>query len=148
MKIGSIALRSPNMEGRYLQNGLRFKTLGLTTSVPVSVLGIPAGPAFTHDPTDDVEPLDDLTPVQHELKTLSPFFQAIWDRKKTFEIRKDDRGFEVGDVVRLRETISTEGDVGYTGRTIFATISYLTSYEQKPGYVVFALCQMTFHGGL
>lgn len=148
MKIGNIALRSLDQEGRYRQNGQRYKTLGMTTSVPVDMFGKPTGPAFSHEPMDDVEPLDALAPVVHDLKTLHPFFQAIWEGKKTFEIRKDDRGFEVGDVVRLRETTTTEDNPGYTGRTIFAVVSYLTTYEQQPGYVVFSLSQMTFHGGL
>ena len=39
----------------------------------------------------------------HELKTWPQFFDSIVDGTKTFELRKDDRGFEVGDAVLLRE---------------------------------------------
>lgn len=39
----------------------------------------------------------------HELKTLNPFFQDVWDGKKDFEVRKNDRNFEIGDRVKLVE---------------------------------------------
>lgn len=40
----------------------------------------------------------------HELKCWPKFFQDVWDGKKTFDIRKgDDRKYEVGDEVILRE---------------------------------------------
>jgi hypothetical protein len=39
----------------------------------------------------------------HELKTHPGPFQALMDGTKTFEFRKDDRGFEVGDRLTLRE---------------------------------------------
>jgi len=31
----------------------------------------------------------------HELKTMTEYFAAILDGRKTFELRKDDRGFKV-----------------------------------------------------
>ncbi len=39
----------------------------------------------------------------HHLKTLPEYFQAVIDGRKPFEIRKDDRGFNVGDKVVLEE---------------------------------------------
>ena len=44
-----------------------------------------------------------MTQTTHELKTVNPWFSDIWDGKKNFEVRKDDRGFKVGDILRLRE---------------------------------------------
>lgn len=41
--------------------------------------------------------------MEHELKTWPEPFQKIWDGKKLFEFRKNDRGFEKGDLLRLRE---------------------------------------------
>lgn len=38
----------------------------------------------------------------HELKTVSPFFEEVERGQKTFEIRKDDRPFQVGDTLVLR----------------------------------------------
>jgi hypothetical protein len=39
----------------------------------------------------------------HYLKTWPEYFAAILDGRKTFEIRRDDRGFDVGDVLHLAE---------------------------------------------
>ena len=38
----------------------------------------------------------------HELKIQLPYFEAVYTGLKTFEFRKDDRGFEVGDLIRFR----------------------------------------------
>ncbi|WP_410744599.1 DUF3850 domain-containing protein, partial [Clostridium neonatale] len=39
----------------------------------------------------------------HELKVWPQYFGRILDGSKTFEFRKDDRGFELGDTLILRE---------------------------------------------
>lgn len=41
--------------------------------------------------------------MEHDLKTAPEHFEAVWSGAKTAELRKDDRGFSVGDVLRLRE---------------------------------------------
>jgi len=40
----------------------------------------------------------------HELKTDPSVFQQTWEGRKTFEIRKNDRDYQSGDVLILRET--------------------------------------------
>lgn len=83
--------------------------------------------------------------MHHELKIRPPFFQAVIDGVKTFEIRKDDRGFQAGDTVTLREYdpeykgYYLSKEKMYSGRTHEATIGYVTAYEQQHGYVVFSL---------
>lgn len=39
----------------------------------------------------------------HKLKTIQPYFDDIVSGKKTFEVRKDDRNFKVGDRLDLFE---------------------------------------------
>lgn len=51
--------------------------------------------------------------VNHELKIMPRFYRQIVNKTKTFEIRKNDRDFKIGDTIRLREY-----NQGYTG---FAT---------------------------
>ena len=41
--------------------------------------------------------------MTHRLKTIQPYFDNIASGAKTFEIRKNDRGFEVGDELLLME---------------------------------------------
>lgn len=59
----------------------------------------------------------------HDLKTWPDVFQAVWDGDKTAEFRRDDRGFEVGDQLRLNEWIPSEAR--YTTRTVMAAISHI-----------------------
>lgn len=37
----------------------------------------------------------------HELKVEPPHFDALMDGSKTFEVRKNDRGFQAGDALKL-----------------------------------------------
>lgn len=64
-------------------------------------------------------------------------FKAIWCGDKTFEIRKNDRNFQERDEIVLQENENGSHD-GYTGREVSGFITYLTTYEQKKGYVVFS----------
>ena len=73
----------------------------------------------------------------HALKTWPEYFEAVAGGEKTFEIRKDDRGFKVGDVLELREYRITEDR--YTGRSLWRRVTYITAFDQKPGVVVMAI---------
>lgn len=59
----------------------------------------------------------------HELKTWPEYFEAILDGRKRFEIRKNDRGFEVGDHLILMEYDPTESK--YSDREIYCEVDYI-----------------------
>jgi len=60
---------------------------------------------------------------KHELKTWEEFFEQIWSGDKRFELRRNDRGFEVGDTLILREW--DRQNERYTGRSIEALVTYI-----------------------
>lgn len=83
--------------------------------------------------------------MNYELKILPSHFEAVVSGKKTFEIRKNDWGFQAGDTVTLREYdptykgyFQTEAQQ-YTGRKFKARIGCVSSQEQQTNYVVFSL---------
>lgn len=102
----------------------------------------------------------------HVLKTAPAYFERVWDGSKTFEVRLDDRGYQAGDTVVLREfdfrtdctwhssppPHHTEGNCQkYSGRQITACIGYVlastpargqTRGFNGQGYVVFSLCDL------
>lgn len=93
-----------------------------------------------------------MTGKIHELKIWPSGFEAILAGEQTFEYRRNDRDFAVGDVVVLTEWDpanhrhrSSIGGLtvygGYTGRQIRARISYKLegTFGVPPGYAVLAL---------
>jgi ribosomal protein S17 len=76
----------------------------------------------------------------HELKCWPDFYEAVLNGNKTFEVRKDDRGFKVGDILHLREwNPKTET---YSGRELARTVTYILRGGQlgiEEGYVVMGL---------
>jgi hypothetical protein len=80
--------------------------------------------------------------VTHDLKTWPQFFTAILDGSKTFEFRRNDRGFAVGDELLLREWDPTTES--YTGRETRRRISHLLvggffSFGVPHGFAVLSL---------
>ena len=60
----------------------------------------------------------------HYLKTWPEYFQAILDGHKTFDVRKeDDKGFEIGDILYLKEYLPESE--AYTGRHLRRYVSYV-----------------------
>lgn len=77
----------------------------------------------------------------HELKTWPAFYQAMVCGDKPFEARVNDRAFQKGDVLHLREWDPDEKQ--YTGRSCNKLISYvLSSWGVAPGHVVMGLKDM------
>lgn len=78
----------------------------------------------------------------HSLKLDRKYYEASKNGQKTFEIRKNDRDFRVGDILELREYYtSDDGTEHYTGRKHNAIITYILDDERylKPGYVCLGL---------
>lgn len=102
--------------------------------------------------------------TKHDLKAWPVHFEMMWQGLKTFEIRYDDRGFQRGDKVRIREwdrrtfcECPNQRDHDnecerYSGREINATIGYVMASTPSNGgvqrgfsgngYVVFSLCDV------
>lgn len=59
----------------------------------------------------------------HELKILPEYFEDILSGEKTFEIRKNDRPYNKGDMLALNEYTQD----GYTGRCAMVEITYILS---------------------
>lgn len=59
----------------------------------------------------------------HSLKIWPEFFQSLKTGKKTWEVRKNDRNFEVGDHLLLREWDTEIGT--YTGPFAARVITYV-----------------------
>lgn len=81
--------------------------------------------------------------MTHELKTWPIYFEQVWNGDKNFEVRKNDREFQKGDTVILREYDITKhpslAEYKYTGREITAKIGFVLSGFQREGYVAFSL---------
>jgi ASC-1-like (ASCH) protein len=73
----------------------------------------------------------------HELKTWPEFYEAILQGRKTFEIRLNDRDFKVNDLLVLKEYEPIPGV--FTGRKTLREVSYVTTFGQRPGWVVMGL---------
>lgn len=75
----------------------------------------------------------------HELKTLPQYFEAVVKGEKTFEVRKFDRPFHVGDLLALNE-FNTESKC-YTGNSCLVYIDYMLSDTEyvKSGYVILGI---------
>lgn len=76
----------------------------------------------------------------HEIKIQYEYALEIFFQRKSFEIRLNDRKYQVGDVIRF--TIVDKQDDGILNNHFFLNtyeITYLTDFAQKEGYVVFSI---------
>jgi Domain of unknown function (DUF3850) len=96
--------------------------------------------------------------TRHELKIWPQYFSRVADGTKTFEVRKNDRGFQLGDTICLKEFDPDEewlsdnglpGQAGgwinhkgkYSGRELEFTIGYVLPIDAER--VVFSLLKAT-----
>jgi ASC-1-like (ASCH) protein len=80
-----------------------------------------------------------LKTKSHELKIFPKYFRDVKRGVKKFELRKNDRGYAIGDYVKLCEY---DGE-SYTGEFLWVKITYILRYEEVKkfgllhGYCIF-----------
>ena len=79
--------------------------------------------------------------MKHELKIWPQYYCRVVDGTKTFEVRKNDRGFQPGDEVILKEynpeIVEKYQDIGAFGEYYNAPAGYTGKYLSfKIGYVL------------
>lgn len=85
----------------------------------------------------------------HELKCWPEPFNAILRGEKRYEVRKDDRGFEVGDRLRLRAWDPSTG--AYLGSDLFARVTYLSrgpDWGLPEGVVIMSIESVAAEGAM
>lgn len=79
----------------------------------------------------------------HILKTWPIYFDAVKRGEKTFEVRRDDRGFQKGDIVVLKRFDPTRAEIlQENAPTMEFRIGWILAGGQfgvEPGYVVMSL---------
>lgn len=96
--------------------------------------------------------------AEHELKTWPSFFEAIRRGEKMFEVRKNDRGFQKGDVLILHKWDPSPigdptgwkmdgmrpGAIGYLDdKPLRMLVTYVFSgFGIEPGYVAMGIVPM------
>ena len=78
----------------------------------------------------------------HQLKCESEFFNATIERKKEYEIRKNDRDYKVGDFLALNEIEHIGADhFEYTGRSTLVVVTHVLEDKRflPAGFVALAI---------
>lgn len=74
----------------------------------------------------------------HTLKTVQPYFGHVRSGRKKFEVRRDDRGYQPGDLLVL-----AEWDGEFTGQDCVREVVYVLrdgeDFGVQPGFVVLGL---------
>ena len=79
----------------------------------------------------------------HKLKTLPPYWNAVDRGEKNFEVRRNDRGFQKGDVLELNYYDPAE--CWMRREPIHKRVTYVLTGGQfglEPGYVVMGLAEI------
>ena len=78
--------------------------------------------------------------MTHDLKLWSEYFKDVANGNKTFEVRKNDRGYKVGDTLILKEYCPTSK--AYTGKELSRKVSYVLedgNFGIEKGFVVMGI---------
>ena len=78
-------------------------------------------------------------PKVHDKKLIDSYFEDVWNGLKTFELRKNDCDYQVGDYMVLREFLPTLK--AYSGKVIMSRITYkLQGYTGlQDGYCILGI---------
>jgi len=118
--------------------------LGTFDGSPLTHCGFCGAPLPAFSPIDEVaEGARGVT--EHELKCWPEFMDDVLDGSKTFEVRRDDRGFAVGDRLKLVEWEPLNGLFG--GRQTTVEVTYVLKADEcqafgsplADGYVVMGI---------
>lgn len=82
----------------------------------------------------------------HQLKTDPEWFKDAKKGIKKFEVRSNDRCYEVGDIVILEEYDRETKE--YSGESIIVEIIYICDYGQKHNNIVFGFEKLYHCKGL
>jgi ASC-1-like (ASCH) protein len=77
--------------------------------------------------------------MTHKLKTINPYYHDVLSGKKTFEVRRNDREYSIGDIIVLQEYDADTGK--YSGRELSAWITYILDDERyvREGYIIIGI---------
>lgn len=78
--------------------------------------------------------------MTHELKILKEYFNEVFNENKTFEIRKNDRDYKVGDILILKEWDSK--NKVFTGQKVIRVVAHIMKENYgglKKGYVILSI---------
>lgn len=86
----------------------------------------------------------------HELKLLTKYFKDVQSGLKTFELRNNDRDFQVGDTLILKEYYQGDTDYKdgiytpshYTNNQVIKRVTYILhggQYGLEEGYVILGI---------
>lgn len=78
---------------------------------------------------------EDRAAVRHHLKTQEPYWSQVLEGVKTFEVRRNDRDFRVGDTLDLHRWIG-ERDTGMSTEVVVTYVLDKEEFGLQPGYVV------------
>jgi hypothetical protein len=79
----------------------------------------------------------------HELKTWKQYFRMLYSGSKTFEVRKHDRDFKLGDELVLKEWDNETNQ--YTGRFLHRRVDYILHGGQfgiEKGFVIMSISKI------
>lgn len=84
--------------------------------------------------------------MKHELKVWTEYIRPIITGTKTFEIRKNDRDFKVGDILILKGYDADNNK--YTNDEIEVVVTFILSetfFGLKDGYVVMSIKVLNYN---